>query len=54
MGTKDYDDIISLLNESISLGYVDKNRVAIGGWSQGGCKFDSHIVFFSLFLSRIE
>ena len=36
MGTSDYDDVISLLKECISQGYVDKDRVAIGGCSQGG------------------
>ena len=36
MGTKDYDDVISLLEEGIAQGLIDGSRVAIGGWSQGG------------------
>lgn len=36
MGTTDYDDVIALLKEAISQGFVDRDRVAIGGYSQGG------------------
>jgi dipeptidyl aminopeptidase/acylaminoacyl peptidase len=36
MGTKDYDDIISLVKTGIDLGIIDERRVGIGGWSQGG------------------
>ncbi|KAK4690187.1 acylaminoacyl-peptidase, partial [Lecanoromycetidae sp. Uapishka_2] len=36
MGTKDYDDIITLLKEGIKRGLIDADRVVIGGYSQGG------------------
>ena len=36
MGMSDYDDVISLVKESVSQGFVDQDRVAIGGYSQGG------------------
>jgi len=36
MGTLDYDDVISIVEEGISRGIVDKEHVGIGGWSQGG------------------
>ena len=36
VGTKDYDDIISMLNAGIHRGYIDPDRVAVIGYSQGG------------------
>jgi len=36
MGTVDYDDIISLVDEGIRRGLVDKQKIMVGGWSQGG------------------
>lgn len=36
LGTVDYEDVISLVEEGIHRGLVDKHRVMIGGWSQGG------------------
>jgi dipeptidyl aminopeptidase/acylaminoacyl peptidase len=33
---KDYSDIIDLVEGGIKDGYIDKNRVGIGGWSYGG------------------
>lgn len=36
MGTTDYDDIICVLRAAIAQGGIDADRVAIGGWSQGG------------------
>lgn len=36
MGTTDYSDVITVLREAISLGFVDPDRVGIGGYSQGG------------------
>ncbi|MCJ1227515.1 hypothetical protein MMC12_004171 [Toensbergia leucococca] len=36
MGTVDYDDVICTVKAAISKGLVDEQRVAIGGWSQGG------------------
>lgn len=36
MGTIDYEDIISMVKGGISDGVIDEQRVAIGGWSQGG------------------
>lgn len=36
MGKKDYGDIITVLRYAVSTGHVDMERVAIGGWSQGG------------------
>ncbi len=36
MGTNDYDDIVSMVRAGVCNGLVDENRLAIGGWSQGG------------------
>lgn len=36
MGTTDYEDVITLVKAGISRGLIDKDRVVIGGWSQGG------------------
>lgn len=36
VGTKDYDDIIVMILAGIQRGIIDPNRVAIGGYSQGG------------------
>jgi dipeptidyl aminopeptidase/acylaminoacyl peptidase len=36
MGTLDYADIESMLDAAIKRGYVDREKVAIAGWSQGG------------------
>ena len=36
VGTKDYDDIISMIHAGIQRGIVDSDRVAIIGYSQGG------------------
>ena len=35
VGTKDYSDIIDMLNSGIQRGLFNPNRIAIGGWSQG-------------------
>ena len=36
VGTVDYDDIVSLIDEAIKQGLIDKSRILVGGWSQGG------------------
>ena len=36
VGKKDYEDTITITKAVIHEGLVDPNRVAIGGWSQGG------------------
>ncbi|TKA60221.1 hypothetical protein B0A49_11331 [Cryomyces minteri] len=36
MGTVDYDDVISLVDEGIRSGLVDRHNIVVGGWSQGG------------------
>ena len=36
VGTDDYDDIIAMIKAGIAQGTIDEERVAIGGWSQGG------------------
>ena len=36
MGTVDYDDIITLVDEGIKRGLVDPEQIIAGGWSQGG------------------
>ena len=36
VGTKDYSDIIDMINSGIKQGLFNPNRIAIGGWSQGG------------------
>lgn len=35
-GIEDYSDVITFVEEAISRGLVDENRLVIGGWSQGG------------------
>ena len=42
MGTKDYSDIIAIVASGIERGIFDPDRIAIGGWSQGG--FLSYLV----------
>lgn len=36
IGVQDYEDIIDMVREGVDEGSIDKDRVAIGGWSQGG------------------
>ena len=36
VGTKDYDDVVAITKAAVSKGFIDPNRVLIGGWSQGG------------------
>ncbi|RFU32970.1 hypothetical protein B7463_g3372, partial [Scytalidium lignicola] len=36
VGTVDYDDVISLVDEGIKRGLLDPERIVVGGWSQGG------------------
>ena len=36
VGTKDYSDIIDTIKSGIERGLFDPERIAIGGWSQGG------------------
>ncbi|KAL9615816.1 MAG: hypothetical protein Q9160_009238 [Pyrenula sp. 1 TL-2023] len=36
MGTEDYTDVIDMIQAAIKQGLVDKDRVMVGGWSQGG------------------
>lgn len=36
LGVGDYDDVISGVDHLIDLGYVDKDKVGVMGWSQGG------------------
>lgn len=36
IGTVDYDDVLAVVDEGIKRGLVDKNRMIVGGWSQGG------------------
>lgn len=36
MGTEDYTDVIDMIKAAIKDGLVDKDRVMVGGWSQGG------------------
>jgi prolyl oligopeptidase len=36
LGVGDYDDIISGVDHLIDLGYVDKDKIGVMGWSQGG------------------
>ena len=36
VGTKDYSDIIDTIKSGIKRGIFDPERIAIGGWSQGG------------------
>ncbi|KAK3673672.1 hypothetical protein LTR78_006577 [Recurvomyces mirabilis] len=33
---EDYEDIIGLTNAAVEQGYADPERLAVGGWSQGG------------------
>lgn len=52
MGTVDYTDVISLLKEGISLGWIDETRVVIAGWSQGG--FISYLALTRPLLFRFK
>lgn len=36
LGVGDYDDVITGVDHLIDLGYVDKDRIGVMGWSQGG------------------
>ncbi|KAK4984476.1 hypothetical protein LTR66_008492 [Elasticomyces elasticus] len=36
MGTTDYADVIAVVDHGIKEGLVDKERMIVGGWSQGG------------------
>lgn len=36
LGVGDYDDVITGVDHLIDLGYADKNKVGVMGWSQGG------------------
>ncbi|KAF6227200.1 hypothetical protein HO133_008642 [Letharia lupina] len=36
LGTKDYSDIIAMVLSGIERGTFDRDRIGIGGWSQGG------------------
>jgi len=36
LGVGDYDDVISGVDHLIDLGYVDKDKIGVMGWSQGG------------------
>jgi len=35
-GNKDYQDVIAGVNYVVDMGYVDPNRLGVGGWSYGG------------------
>lgn len=35
-GGKDYEDVIAQTNAAITQGWADKERLVVGGWSQGG------------------
>lgn len=39
-GNKDYDDVIAGVDHLIAQGYVDPNRLGVGGWSYGGMLTD--------------
>ena len=39
-GNKDYDDVMAGVDYVISQGYVDENRLGVGGWSYGGILTD--------------
>lgn len=36
MGTTDYDDVIALVKKGVEQGLIDRERVGVGGYSQGG------------------
>ncbi|KAF8574917.1 alpha/beta-hydrolase [Ramaria rubella] len=36
MGTVDWSDVNDMVNEAVKRGLADKDKLAIGGWSQGG------------------
>ncbi len=35
-GNKDFDDVIAGVDHLIAQGYIDENRLGVGGWSYGG------------------
>lgn len=36
VGTVEYDDLLAMIEEAIRLGLVDKEKLIVAGWSQGG------------------
>ncbi|KAB8360913.1 hypothetical protein FH972_024646 [Carpinus fangiana] len=36
IGTRDYDDIIATVDEAVGKGWIDKDRLVVGGFSTGG------------------
>jgi dipeptidyl aminopeptidase/acylaminoacyl peptidase len=35
-GTRDFEDVMAAVDETIRLGYADADRLGVGGWSYGG------------------
>ena len=53
-GNKEYEDLMAGVEYVVSLGYVDENRMAVGGWSYGGILTDWTILKTSRFKAAIS
>lgn len=53
LGYVDYDDIMSGLKYLISEGYVDENKMVVGGWSYGGYMTDWIIGHTDIFKAAV-
>jgi dipeptidyl aminopeptidase/acylaminoacyl peptidase len=42
-GNKDYEDVIAGVDYLVELGYVDENKLGVGGWSYGGI-LTNHVI----------
>jgi dipeptidyl aminopeptidase/acylaminoacyl peptidase len=42
-GEKDFDDVMAAVDDAITRGYADPDRLAVGGWSYGGMLTD-HVI----------
>jgi len=53
-GNVDYDDVMAGVDHLIKLGYIDENRMGVGGWSYGGMLTDHVITKTTRFQAAIS
>jgi dipeptidyl aminopeptidase/acylaminoacyl peptidase len=53
-GNKDYQDVMAAVDEAISLGVADPNRLGVGGWSYGGILTNMVLVQTTRFKAAIS
>lgn len=53
-GNKDYQDLLTGLDHVIGKGYVDENRLGVGGWSYGGIQTNFMITKTTRFKAAIS